>query len=74
LVTHVNIMNIDFHGTYFVQDDATVTDDTRLRSIVPTASYLLEKGANIILCSLLGRTKGEIIENGKNGRLNPVVP
>eukprot|EP00522_Entomoneis_paludosa_P016335 CAMPEP_0172443786 /NCGR_PEP_ID=MMETSP1065-20121228/3985_1 /TAXON_ID=265537 /ORGANISM="Amphiprora paludosa, Strain CCMP125" /LENGTH=435 /DNA_ID=CAMNT_0013194125 /DNA_START=127 /DNA_END=1434 /DNA_ORIENTATION=+ len=55
------------------KDDITVTDDTRLRSIVPTASYLLEKGANVLLCSHFGRPKGEIIETGKNGRLTPVV-
>ena len=56
------------------QDDVTVTDDTRLRAIVPTAKFLLDKGANVILCSHFGRPKGEIIETGKNGRLNPVVP
>jgi phosphoglycerate kinase len=50
-----------------------VTDDTRLRAIVPTAKYLLDKGANVILCSHFGRPKGEIIETGKNGRLNPIV-
>mmetsp|Transcript_10865 Transcript_10865/g.25914 ORF Transcript_10865/g.25914 Transcript_10865/m.25914 type:complete len:440 (+) Transcript_10865:115-1434(+) len=55
------------------KDDVTVTDDTRLRAIVPTASFLLEKGANVILMSHFGRPKGEIIETGKNGRLNPVV-
>lgn len=51
----------------------TVTDDTRLRAIIPTAKYLLDKGANVILCSHFGRPKGEIIETGKNGRLNPIV-
>ncbi len=51
-----------------------MTDDTRLRAIVPTTKFLLEKGANVILASHFGRPKGEIIETGKNGRLNPVVP
>lgn len=51
----------------------TVTDDTRLRAIVPTTKFLLEKGAKVILCSHFGRPKGEIIETGKNGRLTPVV-
>jgi len=57
----------------FLQDDVTVTDDTRLRAIVPTTKFLLEQGANPILCSHFGRPKGQIIETGKNGRLNPVV-
>lgn len=55
------------------KDDVSVTDDTRLRAIVPTTKFLLEKGANPILCSHFGRPKGQIIETGKNGRLNPVV-
>ena len=50
-----------------------VTDDTRLKAIVPTTKFLLDKGANVILCSHFGRPKGEVIETGKNGRLNPVV-
>mmetsp|Transcript_722 Transcript_722/g.1316 ORF Transcript_722/g.1316 Transcript_722/m.1316 type:complete len:433 (-) Transcript_722:43-1341(-) len=55
------------------KDDVTVTDDTRLRAVVPTTKFLLDQGANVILCSHFGRPKGEIIETGKNGRLNPVV-
>ncbi|KAG7343276.1 phosphoglycerate kinase [Nitzschia inconspicua] len=55
------------------KDEVTVTDDTRLRAIVPTTKFLLDKGANVILMSHFGRPKGEIIETGKNGRLNPVV-
>lgn len=55
------------------KDDTTVTDDTRLRAIVPTAKFLLDKGANVILMSHFGRPNGEIIETGKNGRLTPVV-
>lgn len=51
----------------------TVTDDTRLRAIVPTTKFLLDRGANVILMSHFGRPKGEIIEKGKNGRLDPVV-
>lgn len=50
-----------------------MTDLTRLSAIVPTTKFLLDKGANVILCSHFGRPKGEIIETGKNGRLNPVV-
>lgn len=68
------LMRVDLNVPLSKEDDVTVTDDTRLRSIVPTAKFLLGKGANLILCSHFGRPKGEIIETGKNGRLNPVVP
>ena len=55
-------------------DGVTITDDTRLRAIVPMTKFLLNKGANvIILCSHFGRPKGEIVEMSKNGRLDPVV-
>lgn len=68
------LMRVDLNVPLSKEDDVTVTDDTRLRAIVPTAKFLLDKGANVILCSHFGRPKGEIIETGKNGRLNPVVP
>jgi phosphoglycerate kinase len=68
------LMRVDLNVPLSKDDDVTVTDDTRLRAIVPTTKYLLDKGANVILCSHFGRPKGEIIEKGKNGRLNPVVP
>jgi len=55
------------------KDDVTVTDDTRLRAIVPTTKFLLDEGANVILCSHFGRPKGKVVETGKNGRLTPVV-
>jgi phosphoglycerate kinase len=73
---HVRSEYIFLLTLYFrdeLQDDITVTDDTRLRAIVPTTKFLLDKGANVILCSHFGRPKGEIIETGKNGRLNPIV-
>jgi phosphoglycerate kinase len=68
------LLRVDLNVPLSKEDDVTVTDDTRLRAIVPTAKFLMDKGANVILCSHFGRPKGEIIETGKNGRLNPVVP
>lgn len=39
--------------------DKNVTDDTRIKAILPTLNLLKEKGAKIILMAHLGRPKGE---------------
>lgn len=39
--------------------DGTITNDNRIVGAIPTISYLIEKGAKVILCSHLGRPKGE---------------
>ena len=39
--------------------DGKITNDNRIVSALPTINYLTEHGAKVILCSHLGRPKGE---------------
>ncbi len=41
-------------------DGETITDNRRIRGALPTIKYLLEHNAKVILCSHLGRPKGEV--------------
>ncbi len=40
--------------------DKNITDETRILGALPTIKYLVENGAKVILCSHLGRPKGEV--------------
>ena len=39
--------------------DGKITDENRLVGAMPTIKYLIENGAKVILCSHLGKPKGE---------------
>lgn len=44
-------------------DNGVITDDTRIVETLPTVTYLIEKGAKVILASHLGRPQGQVNED-----------
>lgn len=50
-------MRCDFNVP--LNDSGEITDDTRIQAAIPSIKLLLEAGAKLVLCSHLGRPKGE---------------
>ena len=53
-----------------IDENKTITDDTRIRAALPTINYLKEKGAKVIVVAHFGRPKGEFKDDM---RLTPVT-
>ncbi len=62
------LVRVDFNVP--LNEELEITDDTRIKAVLPTIKYLVSRKAKVVLMSHLGRPKGKIIEKL---RLNPVA-
>lgn len=62
------LTRVDFNVP--LTENGEVADDTRIKAVLPTINYLIEKRAKVILVSHLGRPKGKVNDAM---RLNPVA-
>lgn len=51
------LIRVDFNVP--LDENKNITDDTRIRSVLPTINYALDENAKVILASHLGRPKGK---------------
>lgn len=51
------LVRVDFNVP--MDDEGTITDDIRMRRVLPTLQYIIDQGGKLIICSHRGRPKGK---------------
>ena len=54
------LVRVDFNVP--MNDVGQITDDLRIRTVLPTLQYLLAEKARVIICTHMGRPKGQRVE------------
>lgn len=51
------LIRVDFNVP--MDDQQNITEDTRIRGVLPTLNHALDENAKVVICSHMGRPKGE---------------